>query len=89
MAHSVIRVSRDRPVMDAPEDGQIQVSRSHRKYHRPDDDSVSASSIEMVVAAPSGCHLVYDRILVEALVGAFLFFVTPSDPFRAQPSLPA
>jgi hypothetical protein len=70
MGHLVICVSRDRPVKDAPEHGQIQVLRSHRKYDRSDDKVVQVSSAESAVAAPSGCHLMCDKNWVEALVGA-------------------
>lgn len=89
MGNLVNRVSRDRPVKDAPEHGQIRVSRSHRKYDRPYVKVVPATSAESAVAAPASSHLMYDKIWVEALVGAFLFLVTPSDPFGAQPPLPA
>lgn len=77
MGYLVIRVSRDRPVKDAPEHGQIQVSRSHCKYDRSDDKVVHASSAGPAVAAPSGCHLMCDKTCVEAFLGAFLFLCHP------------
>ena len=45
-------------------------------------------TVLVVILDPSDAILMWDKNQVEVLVGAFLFFVTPNDPFRASPPLP-
>lgn len=66
-----------------PERGKIQMLRSHHRYSRLDDKVAHTSTVELVMAASSCYHFMCDKKWVEALVGAFPFFVIPSDPFRA------